>query len=113
MGKKRKTIRFGSWEAVVEIDHDGKNTLAVMEDQVLFWHGGERRLAEAGGDVEKAYLKQLGQELVSLSMDLTTDGIKAHFDGLDGWGPLDGRYGVTLVSVDRFEIGDDEIEILG
>lgn len=108
MGKK--IIRLGEWRAVVKIKDD-ERTRDLMKSQVLFWSEGRRRLEKAGGDVTIAFLRQLGEELVPLSMDLGVEGIRAHFRDLDGWGDLDGRCGVTLVSVDVWGFDPDDIVV--
>ena len=48
-----KKIEFDWWQAVVEID--GKpETLELMEEQLLFWMGGQERINTAKGNIEQA-----------------------------------------------------------
>lgn len=105
--KKRK-ISYEWWEAVVEIADDAEGS---MKEQLLFWLGGQEMIDDADGDVELAYLRMLGRELVRESMDLTLPGILKEWETREGWAPLDGSCGVTLVSMDTWEFHDDDFSV--
>ena len=103
------TISYdGQWEAKVEIADDAEPK---MREQLMYWAGGEYRLASAGGEVERAFLIMLGQALVREAMDYTIEGVLARFADREGWYPLDGSAGVRLVSIDNWEFYEDEFEL--
>jgi len=110
---KRVKISFDWWEAEVEIDESEK-TLEIMRSQIMFWMDGEKELVRYDGNAEKAYLKMLGQELLPMSREYNLSGILSEFEDLEGWAPLDGSFGVKLISVDSwyFEKNDIRLEQL-
>jgi len=109
-GGVMKTVKltYDWWEAVLEVD-ESKATKAVMKEQLLFWLGGQDRINEADGDVEKAYLKMLAGRLILLSMEWNVEGVKDQIKESEGWVPIDGTYGVKLVSIDAWEFSEAEI----
>lgn len=109
--KKRVELTYEWWSAVVEID-SSENTLKLMEEQLLFWSGGKDRITNAGGDIEKAYLKMLAQALIFASMEWNLEGIKSEFDEKEGWCDLRGKFGgVELISCDSWEWDADDFDI--
>jgi hypothetical protein len=105
---KRVSLNYEWWDAVVEINYN-ENTLQWMKDQLLFWAGGTERIEdELGGDIEKAYLRSLAQEILPLSQSRSLSGIVAYFAEAEGWAALNDDFGVRLVSVDTwsFDAGD-------
>ena len=106
---RTKTVSYdGQWEATVEIDD---HAVPKMHEQLMYWYGGEQRIANADGDIETAYLLMLGQELIRESMDYTIEGVLEQFADKEGWYPLDGSAGVRLVSLDNWEFYEDEFEL--
>jgi hypothetical protein len=81
----------------------------MMKEQLLFWSSGKDRIRSAGGDIEKAYLKMLGQQLINGSMEWNVEGIKAQFDDKEGWCDLRGKLGgVELISCDQWTWDEDD-----
>ncbi|NOR70003.1 MAG: DUF2528 family protein [Methylomarinum sp.] len=107
MSKKRVKISFDWWDAVVEID-DTAATKTAMKEQLLFWSGGQSRIDDADGDIEKAYLTMLGQHIIDESIEWNADGIKSQYDDREGWADLRGGCGVELISCDTWIFSDDE-----
>lgn len=107
---KQVKISYEWWVALVEID-DIPETYQYMEDQLLFWSGGEDRIDREDGDVESAYLRMLGEAIITKSTRLTVQGIIRHFAEAEGWVPLDGSFGIRLVTVDTWEFESDEFLI--
>ena len=103
--------KFDWWEAVVEIE-ESEATTAAMKEQLLFWSGGQDRIDNADGDIEKAYLKMLGSHMIFESIGMNIEGVKSAFDDEEGWCPIRGKNGVNLVSVDEWEFSEDEIDIV-
>ncbi len=103
-------LTYDWWEAILEID-GSKDTIRVMEDQLLFWMGGQERIDDEDGDIVRAYLKMLCTKLLLLSMDWNIDGINHALKESEGWALLDGSFGVKLVSVDRWELSEGDFFI--
>jgi hypothetical protein len=102
---KTVTITYDWWEAVVEVD-DTQDTIDVMTEQLLFWSGGKSRIKQANGDVITAYMKMLGEQLITLSMTYSLNGIISHFDEAEGWYDVKGNHGVKLISCNEWEFED-------
>ena len=107
---KKVEISYEWWSAVVEID-ETPETLEYMKEQLMFWTGGERRIDYEDGDVETAYLKALGEEMISETIRNNIHGIVNYFSQAEGWAPLDASFGVRLVSVDSWEFETNEFVI--
>ena len=73
--------------------------------------GGQERIDDEDGDIEKAYLKMLGQQMIHMSMNLNVLGIKEQFEEMEGWYSLDGKFGVTLLRVDNWEFSASDFDI--
>lgn len=59
------------------------------------------------------YAKKIAKRCFGLSIVHSFEYIKAHFDeGAEGWPPLDGSYGITLVSLDEFVIDEEDLEVI-
>jgi len=99
----RHKITFQWWEAVVEID-DTPETEAAMKEQVLFWR---RDVPE---DVKKAYLSMLAVELIRESTEWSLPGVLEAFDSKEGWLPLCGEHGVTLIEIDSWVFDGDDFD---
>jgi len=95
------------WEAKLKITYN-ENTLKWMENQVLFWVGGQDRIDDEDGDVEKAYLKMLANFIIHESIEYNAYGIRAEIEKAEGWAALDERFGVELISVDTWSFQEDE-----
>jgi hypothetical protein len=108
---KRYTVSYSwTYDMVVDVDH------AVMTDEKLheinnFWSNADWRLQRARGDVLKAVLRMLALTAFRMTItDLDPEG-RLREGTEEGWPPLDGSHGITLVSLDYFELDDDEISI--
>lgn len=111
MAIKRYTVSYSwTYDMVVDID-DSLCTDALLHEINNFWSDAEWRLSRARGDVLKAVLRMLA--LTAFRMTITDldpeDELKVR--GIEGWPKLDGSAGITLVSLDYFELDDDEISI--
>ena len=106
----RIKINYEWWEAVFEIDRSDK-TIETMKDQILFWMSGEDRIEKEGGDIEKAYLKMVSQEMIDETMRFNLKGILSYFEDAEGYAPLNGEYGVKLISVDNWKFDEDDFFI--
>lgn len=99
-------------EIVVTIDHN-----VVTEEQLHeindFWMDNDEMLASARGNIIHAVLKRLC--IVCLSLDIeygyNTRGIIELIGKREGWPPVDGSEGITLLSVDGLYISADDMTV--
>ena len=111
MSVTRYTVSYGwTYDMVVDIDS------SLCTDELLheinnFWSDAAWRLSRARGDVLKAVLRMLAMTAFRMTItDLDPEG-QLKEEGIEGWPRLDGSAGITLVSLDYFELDDEEISI--
>ena len=105
------------FELKVEIDYDKvlpepfkqtKTVESIIKETVEFWHGWEEVLKEHNGDYIKAFLFYLGKhsfrELQNTAYSL--DGLIDHFSKEEGWYPVDGTMGITIIDFDEPQIDE-------
>lgn len=112
MAIKRYKLEYSSaFKVVVDID-DEKCNEAFLHQINGFWGGDDDRLFDADDDVLTAVLRMLvvmaAQESIEYWLSVET---QLRTKPLEGWPPLDGSYGITLISASRFEFDDSEISI--
>lgn len=95
------------WKAdiVIEIDHDIA-TESIFHELNDFWGDSEDRVDDEGSAFE-GVMKMLGGVILALTVEYNynTRGIVSLFSGKhgqEGWPPMDGEYGIKIVSVDSF-----------
>lgn len=108
--KKVRVSYDGVWSATFSI-RECEETLDVMRDQLLFWMGGQDKIDEADGNIEEAYLKWITVNIIPMSSMLNLKGIKQEFNNMEGFAPIDGEYGVELLSCDSWEFEEYNVEI--
>ena len=108
----RYKITFDWWDAIIEINDDEK-TKSHMKDQLLFFMNGQDLIDQGDGNITKAYLKQLTPHIIEESIRWKKGGIIDQISGdmYEGFLPIDGSFGVTLVSADHWEFPESDIEI--
>lgn len=101
----------GTFEAIVEIDDEkiSESDLHLINN---FWGGAEARVLEARGDITIAVLKLLWNALwwsQARYGNYNVDGVIARFasNDIEGWPPIDGRFGIKLIAVGEVEPPDD------
>ncbi|MCK5345019.1 MAG: DUF2528 family protein [Candidatus Heimdallarchaeota archaeon] len=99
------------WEALVEIKDD-EETMSKMKEMILFWMNGKNRIKKEKGDITTAFLKMLGETMITESMEYNTFGIREFFKEEEGWYDMDGSHGIEIFSVDtwNFDASDFSIE---
>lgn len=109
--KKTYKLTFDWWDATIEIDQDEK-TLDNIKSQLSFFTGGQRIIdnAENAEEIIEAYLRQIARSLVIESMDWKLAGVidKIADDMHEGFLPIDGSFGVKLISIDNWEFSEDD-----
>ena len=100
------------WEVVVDVDRE------IATDELLhsinsFWIDDDWRLDQADGDVLKAVLTMLCTKVLRMSVEhLDVKSVFQKPNGeTEGWPPLDGSYGITLVRYDELDLDRDDVRI--
>lgn len=86
--------------ATVEIDP--AKAAPLIKEMVEFWAFWEDRLADNDGDYTKTWLKLLGSFIIRNNRPPKDD---------EGWYQLDGSLGIKLLSWERWEHDEDQIEL--
>lgn len=112
MAIKRYRLEYSSaFSIVVDID-DEKCTKELLHEINDFWGGSDDRLFAADDDVLMAVLKMLVVMAARVSIEQYWNAAETLKSAPpEGWPPLDGRYGITLISMDSFSFDDDEVSI--
>ena len=100
---KRVKITYGDWSAEVEYDPT-KAVLARMEQHLLEWPGEEGADSSKDKDITDIFLCRLALDSYKLSVaGYTLKQIRAALSAQRYWFALDGRYGIKLKSVEKYE----------
>jgi hypothetical protein len=96
----------GAWDATVEVDDSAEG---VMREMLLFWSGGQALIDEHEGDITRAFLQLLVLSMLPLSMHYL-EPWRVLQEG-EGWYPLDGSYGIEVLSCGEWTFDDAEIDV--
>lgn len=102
-------------DITVSIDFNYKNGKNDINDciksMVDFWTGSDDRLDDNDNDYLNTFLKQLCEKCMCVMADnnLSTRGLVAEFDDLEGWCKMDGSNGIEITDCTKpdFETQDD------
>lgn len=96
---------FHDWECTIEINTE-LFTPELLQQYLDFfcWEYNKK------GHLYEEYLKLLAKHLISDSLILTKDGMISIFKNREGFPPLDGSVGITLVSCDHLEFQDERFK---
>jgi hypothetical protein len=125
MLKKYKVGYFpNAWDCIVAIDENfvikdlSKDQLALTKNAIItmveFWQGWQERLALNDGYYLPTFLQQLAKEIVFMlakDRNATLETIKFQFYNLEGWCPMDGTYGIHILTVDEFELEANAFDV--
>jgi hypothetical protein len=113
------------WECTVQVDdeftfQDFRNPaitlrpIDAMTIMVEFWTGWKQRLALNDGDYQITFLQQLGREIfyILAAERLNVNGVIAAFSSREGWCDMDGKFGITILSVDELSWDHYEFEVV-
>ena len=119
-GKKRfrveHTPTYG--EIDIEIDFDKVNDMGdfgkevpildSIKEMVLFFSDGESLIDDFDGDYVKAFLKNICEKILRLQIEYYVNeiGIIRLFEKQEGYLPIDGSYGIELLSLDEINTSD-------
>lgn len=96
-------------EMVVEVD-DEILTPEILKDWNEFWGGSEERSAEEGGPL-LPLLKMMYLEALFYSVVYSNGTRDLEAGKVEGYPPMDGSCGITILSFDEFEFDDSEVGI--
>jgi len=106
------------WEMCVMIDvdfkgPDGNTTANYIKEMVDFWTSSKDRLRDSKGDYPTAFAKMLAEEVyrVITYYSYTLEGVITHLKEEEGWYPVDGTHGITIVSADGSDIDYDYFDV--
>lgn len=111
MSKKiRVSIEYedSSFEVRVIFDNN-KSTEKICHEINNFWGGSEDRLNKANDCIYQCVTRMIADEIIKLQMRTSLycgveAAIKAFSEGIEGFYPIDGSYGIKLDYCDDFEL---------
>lgn len=79
-----------------------------------FWSGAGNRLSDANGCIYRCVTRLIANEIIRLHMKSSfycgvDAAIKAFNDGIEGFFPIDGSFGIKLDDCDDFELNDLDV----
>jgi len=114
------------WECTVQVDdeftfQDFRNpaitlrAIDAMTIMVEFWTDWKQRLAQNDGDYKVTFLQQLGREVfyILAARDAKSLGsVISEFKNREGWCDMDGKFGITILSVEDVSWDHCEFEVV-
>ena len=111
--KKKYHIKhkIDDWNIVIEIDHNfdmSRKPYIDMEDaiqkMVKFWDSWEEDLYEHCGDYTKVLLYNIAKEsyIETMKNDRSVKNTIASFNIKEGYTPMDGSYGITILEINKY-----------
>ncbi|WP_418186765.1 DUF2528 family protein [Aliarcobacter lanthieri] len=112
---KKITVEIaGIFDYTVEFDINSK-TEEICNKINNFWSEGNGRLEAANGCIYSCVTRLIANEIIRLQLKSPFYRekevvIEAFSDGIKGFYPIDGRYGIKLIYCDDFELNDLDVE---
>jgi hypothetical protein len=80
---------------------------------VEFWMGWEFRLKMNDGNYVKTFLQQLAVGAIQTQMinSYNVRGVVREYDSKEGWYPMNGDYGITIIDVGYYKLESSNFEI--
>lgn len=104
----KETLRYEWWDAEFEVEETPK-TADYMKEVLLFFGGGQRLIDEYG--IKQGFFKFIAPYLVKASMEYNLFGVKEWFKEQEGFGSLDGEYGIKLISISEWYFDRDDFTL--
>lgn len=104
----KETLRYEWWEAVFEVD-EVPATADFMKETLLFFGGGQQLIDDHG--IKQGYFKFIAPYLVKAAMEYNLAGVKQWFKEQEGFGDLDGNFGIKLISIDEWEVERKDFDL--
>lgn len=110
------TVTYQDIVDIKLIFDDNEDTKKISHEMNDFWSGNKDRLKDADDDIYKCVSKLIANEIIRLHMKSSfycgvDAAVKAFEDGIEGFYPIDGSYGIKLEYCDDFELSDLEVNI--
>lgn len=97
------------WEEIAEVAVDQEKAMETVK-QMLAFYDGPADPDETDADLLRDWLRRLGMFI--LRNERAPEGVgEDGRNGDEGWAPLDGRFGIKIVSVTPYEFSSQQIEI--
>lgn len=96
---------------IVEIDHSFENLDRNIKDMVDFWSNSKEKLSNEKGDYTRTWLKMLLTEILNNECGESRSKQLEYFQDCEGFYPLDGSYGITLIDVSYPIFDEDDFDI--
>lgn len=92
---------------------DKEKALPFMTQTVDFFRSKEleAQIKSDEGDLTKTFIRLLSHLVFYESIDINIDGIKSRVSDAEGFFPVDGSCGVTIVHVDNFTFDSEDVII--
>lgn len=103
----RFILSFEGWQAEFDVDLDVAQAPCL---ECLEFFGDPVTREETPEGTVEAFLKFIGRQMVELSSQ-PDEGIIKEMASLEGFFPLDGSKGVTLVYCDSFDFSPDDFSV--
>lgn len=108
--KKRYKLEY-DWAAAMIVDVDDEIlTPEALKDWNDFWGGSEERAAEPGGPL-LPLLKKMYLEAIFYSVAYSNGTRDLKEGRVEGFPPMDGSCGITILSFDEFEFDKSEVDV--
>lgn len=98
----KHTIEY-EYDHIATVEIDETKAADLIKDMVNFWSGAEDRLEENDGNYTNAWLKMLGMFILNN---------RRPPDGDEGWCKLDGKFGIKILSWNRWEFDEEQIDLI-
>ncbi len=113
--KREVTVTIADYfDFKVEFDINSK-TEEVCNEINNFWGGNEDRLEAANNCIYNCVTRLIANEIIRLQMKSSfycgeDAALKAFSEGIEGFYPIDGSYGIKLTHCEDFELNDLDVE---
>lgn len=110
MAKKQYDFNYDFFKAQVRLEVDLETFTVEMANETLtFFHWDYDEEADPIDEVMKKYAMAIIRHTVEKNFH-SVSSIKSDFSE-EGFGPVDGTIGITLISFDGFELNENDLEM--
>ena len=114
MKKIEVKVTFVDVFDVVVVFDENEETYKICHEINNFWSGANDRLNEAQDCIYKCVTRLIAHEIIRLQMKSSfycgeDAAEKAFNEGIEGFYPIDGSYGIKLTYCDDFELNDLDV----
>ena len=110
-GKKIFIIEYDLWRMRVSIDFESYKVKEKIKEMVEFWVEWEDKLSICNNDYVLTFFRMLGCAVIEQAVNWSTGGIIKYFNNAEGWYPLNGSYGITILNVNYWNWKFEEFTV--